>query len=349
MKIFITGGAGFIGCNCAEHFMRNGNEVVVFDNLSRPGSELNLQWLKSLGKFDFIKEDIRNSSILSHYFQNNKNIDVVIHLAGQTAVTTSIINPREDFEINALGTLNLLEAIRLSHNDPVIIYASTNKVYGNLENLRIRLNGKKYELVDYPKGISEEFPLDFHSPYGCSKGTADQYVRDFHRIYGLKTVVFRQSCIYGPRQFGVEDQGWVAWFAVATELGHPITIFGDGCQVRDLLHINDLLSAYELVIRNPQKAAGDIFNIGGGPENRFSVKEFLNILFSEIGMKPKSLSYGEWRMGDQKVFFSDIRKLKAVLHWRTQLPLEKGVFQMVSWIGENRVTIKNLLFAVKPL
>lgn len=341
MKIFITGGAGFIGCNCARHFMDVGHEVVVLDNLSRIGSDLNLDWLNSLGEFQFIRGDIRDSGLLQEYFKDNQDVDVVFHFAAQTAVTTSITNPREDFEINALGTLNLLESIRCSDSDPVVIYSSTNKVYGNLNYLNIRSKELRYELVDYPQGISEDFQLDFHSPYGCSKGVADQYVRDYHRIYGMKTVVFRQSCIYGPRQFGVEDQGWVAWFIISALKNNPITIYGDGRQARDVLHINDLIHAYSKAIDNIGLIKGDIYNIGGGPENRLSLLQLIEMISSQTGMEIGH-KFDSWRAGDQKVFCSDNTKLEKGLDWQIGENYREGIVTLFNWIQDNTALFQNI-------
>ncbi|OQY14608.1 MAG: CDP-paratose 2-epimerase [Desulfobacteraceae bacterium 4572_187] len=347
MKIFITGGAGFIGCNCAKYFLDKGHEVVVFDNLSRIGAHLNLDWLKSLGKFQFIKGDVRDADLLEKYFTDNRNVDVVFHFAAQTAVTTSITNPREDFEINALGTLNLLETIRHSNSDPIIIYSSTNKVYGNLDYLNIRPIGMRYELVDYPQGISEDFQLDFHSPYGCSKGVADQYVRDYHRIYGMKTVVFRQSCIYGPRQFGVEDQGWVAWFIISALKGNPITIYGDGRQVRDVLHINDLLHAYSKAIDNIELIKSNIYNIGGGPDNQLSLLQLIEMINRQAGIG-MGYKFDSWRAGDQKIFCSDNTKLEKELGWQINEDYRKGIVTLFNWIQDNTALFQNITQNSEP-
>lgn len=347
MKIFITGGAGFIGCNCTKYFLNKGHEVVVFDNLSRIGVHLNLDWLKSLGKFQFIKGDVRNAGLLAKYFAGNQDVDVVFHFAAQTAVTTSITNPREDFEINALGTLNLLEAIRHSNSDPIVIYSSTNKVYGNLDYLNIRSRGMRYELVDYPQGISEDFQLDFHSPYGCSKGVADQYVHDYHRIYDMKTVVFRQSCIYGPRQFGVEDQGWVAWFIISALKGNPITIYGDGKQVRDVLHINDLLHAYSKAIDNIELIKGNIYNIGGGPDNQLSLLQLIEMINKQAGMG-MVYTFDSWRAGDQKIFCADNTKLEKELDWQIHENYREGIVTLFNWIQDNTVLFRNITQKSEP-
>jgi CDP-paratose 2-epimerase len=291
---------------------------------------LNLKWLKTSGEFQFIKGDVRNFSLLEEYFKNNTEIDVVIHLAAQTAVTTSVINPKEDFEINALGTLYLLEAIRQSKNDPIILYASTNKVYGSLENLRIKLNGAKYELIDYPEGISDNFPLDFHSPYGCSKGAADQYVRDYHRIYGMKTVVFRQSCIYGPRQFGVEDQGWVAWFMLSALDDRIITIYGDGQQVRDVLYIDDLIDVFSKAIDEIHLSKGGVYNVGGGHKNQLSLLELVEIMKNMLNLNVR-YEFDSWREGDQKVYISDTSRCNTDFSWEPAFSPLEGIKLLHSW------------------
>lgn len=332
----ITGGAGFIGSNYCAHLLENGQKVTVFDNLSRKGTESNLNWLKSKfgdNAFEFIKGDIREMSDLQAAM---KDIDVVVHLAAQVAVTTSVTDPRTDFEINALGTFNVLEAARLSNEDPIIIYASTNKVFGGMEEVRVSSNDTKYYYEDFPMGVPESQPLDFHSPYGCSKGTGDQYVRDYHRIYGLRTVVFRQSCIYGTRQFGIEDQGWVAWFVIAAQLGKNITIYGDGKQVRDILFVSDLCNAYDAAVENIDKAAGNIFNVGGGPNNTLSIwKEFCPILEELLGESiPTSRS--DWRPGDQPIFVADIRKAKEVLNWEPKVSARQGIEKLFMWVKENK-------------
>src|SRR5512142_55647 len=267
----VTGGAGFIGSNFVCRLLERGESVTIYDNLSRSGAPKNLLWLdKQFGKdsFRLIVGDIRDAGLLAN---SARNADVIAHLAGQVAVTTSVTDPREDFECNALGTFNALEAARRSHKDPVFLYASTNKVYGGMEDVPIVEEATRWRYATLPNGCPETQPLDFHSPYGCSKGTGDQYVRDYARIYGLRSVVFRQSCIYGPRQFGVEDQGWLAWFIIAAVMGRPITIYGDGKQVRDILFVEDLLDAYDLAVTKNDIAAGQVFNMGGGPQNVMSI------------------------------------------------------------------------------
>lgn len=332
-NILIIGGAGFIGSNTAEYFLKDGKSVTILDDFSRKGSLLNLKWLKTLkGKLRVVKADIRyDQKVL---LREISRTDAVIHLAAQVAVTTSVVNPRQDFEINALGTFNVLEAVRLSQKQPILIYSSTNKVYGGMESVAIKKLATRYAYKDLTRGVPETFPLDFHSPYGCSKGTADQYVRDYSRIYGLKTVVFRQSCIYGPRQFGIEDQGWVAWFIIAINSGKLITVYGDGKQVRDLLYVGDLVRAYDLAIRKINKVSGEVFNIGGGPDNTMSIwKEFLPILENLFKKKIHSKS-ASWRPGDQLIYVSDISKIKKQLGWKPQVGVKQGIAKLFAWVRE---------------
>lgn len=276
--IVITGGAGFIGVNAAESFIREGWYVILLDNLSGKGTDLNLRYLqrKYSSQCEFVQADIRYDSF--SLLRAVDRAELVLHLAAQVAVTTSIIRPIEDFEINARGTFNVLEAVRESGNRPMVIYASTNKVYGSMPDVVCEKGATRYSFRDFPDGIDESRPLDFHSPYGCSKGAADQYVHDYGRIYGIPTVVFRQSCIYGQREFGVEDQGWVAWFSIAALLERPITIYGDGLQVRDLLHLDDLIAAYKCAASDSKRSAGSIFNIGGGPTRTLSLSDLLAFL-----------------------------------------------------------------------
>ncbi len=338
-KILITGGAGFIGCNAANKYIQDGEEVVVFDNLSRKGARPNLEWLKNQGSFEFIKGDVRNFEELRKVFSDHPNVDAVIHLAAQVAVTTSIVNPREDFEVNALGTFNVLEAIRESGADPILINASTNKVYGAMKNVNIVQKDDRYAYEDLPKGISEDSPLAFHSPYGCSKGTADQYVEDYARLYGLRTVNFRQSCIYGPRQFGVEDQGWVAYFTIAAVLDLPITIYGDGRQVRDILYVSDLMDVFDKCISCD--LGHRVFNIGGGAENTISLLELLDLL-EELTGKRSKLTFCDWRSSDQKVYISNISKAQRKLKWTPKISPREGVKKMVEWVEKNNKLFKGL-------
>ena len=335
-KTLITGGAGFIGINYASRLISRGDEVVIYDNLSRKGTPRNISWLQDTyggDSFELIEADVRDPAALAAAFPG---VDQVIHLAAQVAVTTSVEDPRTDFEINAEGTLNVLEAARRSGNNPVVIYASTNKVYGDLDDVRVAEGEERYYYPDNPQGVSESQLLDFHSPYGCSKGAGDQYVRDYHRIFGLPTVVFRQSCIYGPHQFGIEDQGWVAWFVIASVTGKPITIYGDGKQVRDLLYVDDLLAAYDLAAANIDKTAGQIYNIGGGTENSLSIwREFGPLLEQELGSRIP-VAWEDWRPGDQRVFIADISKASRDFGWSPQVSVEDGIRKLFDWVRNNR-------------
>ncbi len=335
MRLIITGGAGFIGCNAAQRHMAAGDEVIVLDDLSRPGSVKNLTWLQGQGRFVFERCDIRDWNSLSDIFGRHKDASAVLHLAAQVAVTTSVSDPRSDFEVNALGTFNLLEAVRLRARDAIVLYASTNKVYGGLQHLGVEERGGRYQLRDLAQGVGEDQPLDFHSPYGCSKGAADQYVRDYARIYGLRTVCLRQSCIYGYRQFGVEDQGWVAWFTIATVLGRPITIYGDGKQVRDVLFIEDLCDLYDAVIANVDRAAGQIYNVGGGRTFQLSLLELIAQLEHMAGRRIE-LKFDAWRPGDQPVFLCDVSRAARDLGWSPRTSPEKGVEKLYRWVLDNR-------------
>lgn len=335
MKVLIMGGAGFIGINAAKRFLQLGHEVIIFDNLCYKGADLNLRWLGNTNQLTVIRGDIRDAALLNEIFSTFNQIDVVLHLAAQVAVTTSIYNPREDFTINALGTFNLLEAIRQSQHNPILIYSSTNKVYGQMSQLAVREGGRRYEYEHLKNGINEEMPLDFYSPYGCSKGAADQYVKDYSRIYNLNTIVFRQSCIYGYRQFGREDQGWLAWFIIAAVLDKPIKIYGDGKQVRDILFIDDLIDAYILGITHAEKIVGDVYNIGGGPSNTLSLLELIVYLESLLDKKI-SLSFHDWRPGDQKVFICDISKATNDFAWYPKIGVKEGIQKLLNWVIENR-------------
>jgi CDP-paratose 2-epimerase len=332
----ITGGAGFIGSNYADRCISRGEKVVIFDNLSRHGASTNLDWLRQKHgekSFQLVVGDVRHAEEIKAAAHEASRI---VHLAAQVAVTTSVTDPRNDFEINAMGTFNTLEAARLSGNHPSFVYSSTNKVYGGMENVKVIEKETRYDYADLPLGASEEQILDFHSPYGCSKGTGDQYVRDYARIYDLPTTVFRQSCIYGLRQFGVEDQGWVAWFIIAAITGHPISIYGNGKQVRDILFVDDLLNAYDAALQHPDKAAGQIFNVGGGRENTISVwLEFAPMLEKLLGKKIE-VSWGDWRPGDQPVYISDIRKAQQVLGWSPKISAQEGITRLFNWVKENR-------------
>jgi len=340
-RYLVTGGAGFIGVNYAHRLLARGEEVVIYDDLSRRGTEANLHWLRAEhgDGFELLVADVRDADALARAVQG---AEVIVHLAAQVAVTTSVENPRPDFEINALGTFNMLEAARLSGGRPIVLYASTNKVYGGMEDTAVVEEETRYRYRDLPGGVPETQPLDFHSPYGCSKGAGDQYVRDYARIYGLPTVVFRQSCIYGPRQMGVEDQGWVAWFIIAAVTGRPITIYGDGKQVRDVLFVEDLLDLYDVAVSEIAVTAGQVYNVGGGPENVLSVWAEFGPLLERLLGRPIPVSYGDWRPGDQRVYVSDIGKAKQKLGWEPRVGVEEGVERLYEWVVENRELFRDM-------
>jgi CDP-paratose 2-epimerase len=335
VKAFITGGCGFIGTNLADRLLRDGNQVVLFDNLGRAGVEQNLSWLRAQhgNRVQFIKGDVRDFDAVE---RSVRGADVVFHLAAQVAVTTSVANPQEDFSINAQGTLNVLEAARKQTPMPVVMYTSTNKVYGGLEHLRVVERPTRYDFENVPYGVPETCPLDFHSPYGCSKGAADQYVRDYHRIYGLPTIVFRMSCIYGPHQFGTEDQGWVAHFALTGLRGDRLTIYGDGKQVRDLLYVEDLVELLSRATVNIERTAGQVYNVGGGPANTISVWVELQDQLKHLLEKLPPVDYGAFRPGDQRIYVSDIRKAQEHLSWVPRVNVVQGVQRMLEALRENR-------------
>jgi CDP-paratose 2-epimerase len=334
--VLVFGGAGFIGTNLCLSALARGYQVILFDNLSRRGTDLNWRLLKAQGgdKIQLVRRDLRDAEAVRHFLAEHHEAEAIFHLAGQVAVTTSIKNPREDFEINLLGTLNILEGMRLENIQAPLLYASTNKVYGKLAELRIREEETRYQFADHPTGISEQHPLDFHSPYGCSKGGADQYVLDYARVYGLKTLVFRQSCIYGYYQFGIEDQGWVAWFTIASLFDMPITIFGDGKQVRDILFIDDLINAYWLALSKLETTAGKAYNIGGGAY-QLSLRELLTLLREKLA-KPIPTHSAEPRQGDQKVFVCDTRQAAQDFGWQPQISAEEGIHLLIEWVVANR-------------
>jgi len=337
MQYIVTGGAGFIGSNTALRLLESGHKVVVLDNLSRAGSPRNLEWLQEAGgDLEFIRQDVRDFEGLRRALKPHCSAEVVLHFAAQVAVTTSVTDPRQDFEINALGTFNLLEALRAEQMEPTVLFTSSNKVYGKMAQQRVEEKPTRYQYADLPFGVDEASPLDFYSPYGCSKGTADQYVHDYARIYGMRTVVFRNSCIYGTRQFGIEDQGWLAWFIIAAVQGRPISIYGDGKQVRDVLFIDDLVEAMLRAVDHPEVTAGQVYNIGGGPSRVVSVwQEFGPMLEGLLG-KPLPVTYHDWRPGDQKVYVSDIRKAGRELGWEPKVDVDEGVRRLFEWVGANR-------------
>jgi CDP-paratose 2-epimerase len=332
----ITGGAGFIGSNYVHRLIQRGEKVTIYDNLSRAGAPRNVAWLEeTFGKnaFRLIVGDVRSADKMT---EAAKEADVIVHLAGQVAVTTSVTNPRDDFEANALGTFNALEAARLSERNPIFLYASTNKVYGGMEDVKLIEDATRWRYAELEYGCAETQPLDFHSPYGCSKGTGDQYVRDYARIYGLRSVVFRQSCIYGPRQFGIEDQGWLAWMTIAAVTGRKITIYGDGKQVRDVLNVSDLLNGYDAAVEKIDVAKGEVYNMGGGTRNILAVwAEFGPILEHLLGKKIE-VARDNWRPGDQRVFYADFRKAKKELGWEPKIDLEEGIEMLFQWVKENQ-------------
>ena len=335
-RYLVTGGAGFIGSNYVHRLLGRGETVTVYDNLSRRGSEANVAWLREThgaDSFRLVVGDVRDYETLA---AAARGVDVVVHLAGQTAVTTSVEDPRFDFEANALGTFNALEAARHAGTNPVFLYASTNKVYGEMEDVAVEERETRYVYRALPLGVPETQPLDLHSPYGCSKGAGDQYVRDYARIYGLPTVVFRQSCIYGPRQMGVEDQGWIAWFIIAAVTGEKITIYGDGKQVRDVLFVDDLLDAYDAAIAHIAVAAGQVYNVGGGPERVMSVWADFGPILARLLGREVPVSYADWRPGDQRIYVSDIRKAERELGWRPRVGVEEGIRRLYEWVVANK-------------
>jgi|GEM_PF-335344 len=333
-KILVTGGLGFIGFNAVCHFVQN-NQVYVIDDGSRIGVERNIKVLQKLN-VGFSKIDISDFKALREIFYTF-NPDVVIHMAAQVAVTLSITNPVRDFRSNLLGSFNLAELARHSKTKPIILYASTNKVYGCTGDEEIVLKNDRY-LIKNASGFSEERPVAFETPYGCSKGAAEQYFVDYWQTYNVPTVIFRQSCIYGPHQYGMEDQGWLVWFVICALLDRPLTIFGDGKQVRDVLYIDDLIDLYELALAKIDLVKGEIFNIGGGPANTLSLNELVRLL-EEKTKKHLKVSYEAWRLGDQKVYISDIRKAERLLGWVPKVGSQEGVEKLMDWVMANRTHI----------
>ena len=334
-RAVVFGGAGFIGSNLSKSLMDDGYHVTVFDSLWRRGSELNLAWLRQscpADRLEFRQSDIRDFAAVKAAL---READEIYHLAAQVAVTTSVDDPRTDFEINALGTLNILEAVRLSGRRPPIVFTSTNKVYGGLETVKVIETETGYELGDLPSGVSESQTLDFHSPYGCSKGAADQYVRDYSRIYDIPAVVFRMSCIYGPRQFGNEDQGWVAHFMIAAATGKPITIYGNGKQVRDVLFVEDLVRAFRTAVEKIDLTAGQIYNIGGGPENALAVWSEFGDLLAELKGDRIPVNFADWRPGDQPCYVSDVRKAGVEMGWQPCIDKRAGIARLWEWVNSN--------------
>ena len=335
--VLVIGGSGFIGSNLADSFLRDGEDVIVLDNLSRPGVEQNLDWLRDThgARVHPVVADIRDAAALAPVVAE---VRAVFHLAAQTAVTTSIADPVDDFEVNARGTLNVLEAARRTGRRLPVIFASTNKVYGGLEDMAMVEAADRYLPADEKvraHGVGEDRPLDFCTPYGCSKGVADQYVLDYSKTYGLPTAVLRMSCIYGPRQFGTEDQGWVAHFLIRALSGEPISIFGDGKQVRDVLHVRDAVTAYRSVLNSIDQVSGRAFNLGGGPENAVSLLLVLREI-ERLAGRPMDLDFGHWRQGDQFFFVADTRRLQAELGWAAQVGWREGLSDLAGWLRSHR-------------
>jgi CDP-paratose 2-epimerase len=345
LRFLITGGAGFIGCNAARRLAQAGHDVLVLDNFSRRASPFNREWLeRTVPSVRFLVGDICRAEDLRRALA--EPLDAIFHLAGQVAVTTSIEDPVADWEANAVGTFRLLEAVRERYRKnpgaaPLLVYASTNKVYGHLTSGETLRDGR-WDLESLPGGISEREPLSFESPYGCSKGAADQYVVDYHRSFGLPTVAFRQSCIYGPRQFGEEDQGWVAWFALAARFDLPITLYGDGLQVRDLLWVDDLVDAYLRAVERKSRVSGQAFNVGGGPGFRVSLTELIEMLRKRLA-RAIPIAHAPSRLGDQRVFYCDVSKAKAELGWEPRVGPADGVGRLLSWIESERDEIARFL------
>ncbi len=336
-NILITGGAGFIGTNLANRLLSSGLNVRILDNLSRSGVEQNLAWLRQHHRPDIRIGDVRRPSDVDSAV---RGVDQVFHFAAQVAVTSSLTDPVSDFEINARGTLNVLEAIRKQPRPPGIVFTSTNKVYGALRDVRLERRGSRYVPIDaqHQNGIDESRPLDFHSPYGCSKGSADQYVLDYARIYDIPAVVFRMSCIYGPHQFGNEDQGWLAHFVIQAMRNSVLTIYGDGAQVRDVLFVEDLVDAFVLAQSHIQEISGRAFNIGGGPANTISLIELMRAL-EHIGLPKLRTKAEAWRSGDQRYYVSDTSKFRTATGWKPQVSVREGLTRMCAWFESLRTEV----------
>lgn len=336
----IVGGAGFIGSNLASRLLSQGKRVLIFDSLARPGVETNLRWLtEQYPKLLQVQiADIRDAASVAGAV---RHATALYHFAAQVAVTTSITNPTEDFAVNAQGTLTLLEALRTQGKQIPFLFTSTNKVYGDLVDVGLKQDTTRYYPSDaaiHRQGISEARPLAFHSPYGCSKGAADQYVIDYAHTYGLPATVFRMSCIYGPRQFGTEDQGWVAHFLIRALLNQPLTIYGDGKQVRDLLYVDDLVDALTLATSQIDRTAGQAFNVGGGPNNAISLLELL-ALIEQLQGKPVAHHFDDWRRGDQRYYVSNTRKLEQTTGWRAKVKVQEGLERLYSWLAASHPQI----------
>ncbi|MBV9395914.1 MAG: SDR family NAD(P)-dependent oxidoreductase [Methylobacteriaceae bacterium] len=345
--VLVTGGAGFIGINLADRLAREGYSVLIFDSLARPGVEDNLAWLKGshADKISFACCDIRDRAALGEAVRDCR---AVFHFAAQVAVTTSLVEPRLDFDVNVGGTISLLEALRLNNPRAPLLFSSTNKVYGNLDDVELACDDDCYLPKDATlraHGVDESRPLDFHTPYGCSKGAADQYVLDYARSFDLLTAVLRMSCIYGPHQMGTEDQGWVAHFVYRALAGDPITIYGDGCQVRDVLHVSDAVEAYLAGWRNIGRVAGRAFNLGGGPANAVSLKRILRFIESRLS-RPVEIEFSDWRAGDQRYYVSDTRAIAGELELSDPKSWKHGVAELIAWISERKTSVRKPVRAV---
>ncbi|MEM0142887.1 MAG: GDP-mannose 4,6-dehydratase [Candidatus Micrarchaeaceae archaeon] len=339
MKFLITGGCGFVGSNLSLAVINRKEELIIVDNLFRYGSEKNLEWLRDQGKFQFLHADIRNYNDVEEIIRKQKP-DVIFHLAGQVAMTTSLQNPRLDFEINALGTHNLLETVKKYSPNSIVLYSSTNKIYGDLEYLNYEETQTRYICKEYPNGFDESLTLDFRSPYGCSKGAADQYLLDYYRMFGIKTVVFRHSSMYGGRQFATYDQGWVGWFTQKAleikngQIDETFTISGNGKQVRDLLYVDDVVDLYFKAFENIEKVKGQAFNIGGGMKNSLSILELFKILEENLEIKMDFIKIPP-RQSDQKVFIADTNKIKSLLNWTPKVDKISGINNIINWAKIN--------------
>ena len=338
MKILINGGCGFLGSNLASYGIINGFDITVFDNMSRIGSEKNLEWLKSIGNIKFISGDTRNKNDVETTIKNGQ-FDAIFHLAGQVAMTTSIENSYKDFETNVCGAINVLDSVRKYSQHTHVLFSSTNKVYGDLEYLNYIELEKRYKCVEFPNGFDERINLDFRSPYGCSKGAADQYMLDYFRTFGVRTTVFRHSSMYGSRQYATYDQGWVGWFVQkaleqkSNSLIDPFTISGDGKQVRDILNNDDMIELYYTAVKNVDAVAGKAYNIGGGMSESLSLIELFDLLNDVLGIKLNYIKL-PWRLSDQKVFVADISKIKNDIGWEPKVSAKDGIVRMIDWVSK---------------
>lgn len=338
MKLLIVGGCGFLGSNLASYGIKEGYNITVFDNLSRYGAASNLDWLRQLGKLRFIHGDTRNRNDVEKVIQEG-NFDAIFHLAGQVAMTTSINDPYKDFQTNTMGTIHVLDAVRKHSPHTLVVFSSTNKVYGDLEQYIYKETDTRFVCEDWPKGFDETVPLDFHSPYGCSKGAADQYMLDYARIFGIRTIVFRHSSMYGGRQFATYDQGWIGWFCEKAlerrknSKSAPFSISGNGKQVRDILHAEDMVNLYYEAVIHADALAGKAFNIGGGIDQSLSLLELFDLLNEMLGIELEYIQLPP-RVSDQKVFVADITKIQNAISWKPQVTAREGIQRMIQWAEE---------------